>query len=96
MLAIARAFMSRPRLVLLDEPSLGLAPLVTREVFDRVDELVKETGTAVLIVEQNANLALQFAARGYVLESGRIVIEGTADDLLADDSIRRAYLGGGA
>ena len=95
MLAIARAFMSRPRLVLLDEPSLGLAPLVTREVFDRVDELVKETGTAVLIVEQNANLALQFAARGYVLESGRIVIEGTADDLLADDSIRRAYLGGG-
>jgi branched-chain amino acid transport system ATP-binding protein len=96
MLAIARAFMSRPRLVLLDEPSLGLAPLVTREVFDRVDELVKETGTAVLIVEQNANLALQFASRGYVLESGRIVNEGAAEDLLADDSIRRAYLGGGA
>jgi len=94
MLAIARAFMSRPRLVLLDEPSLGLAPLVTREVFDRVDEIVKDTGTAVLIVEQNANLALQFAGRGYVLESGRIVSEGTAGELLADDSIRRAYLGG--
>jgi len=96
MLAIARAFMSRPRLVLLDEPSLGLAPLVTREVFDRVDEIVKDTGTAVLIVEQNANLALQFAGRGYVLESGRIVSEGTAEELLADDSIRRAYLGGAA
>ena len=94
MLAIARAFMSKPKLLLLDEPSLGLAPLVTREVFDRVAELVAETNTAVLLVEQNANLALDFAARGYVLESGRIVGEGTADELKADDSIRRAYLGG--
>jgi branched-chain amino acid transport system ATP-binding protein len=94
MLAIARAFMCRPRLVLLDEPSLGLAPLVTREVFDRVAELVRDTGTAVLVVEQNANLALDFASRGYVLESGGIVTEGTADELAADTSIRDAYLGG--
>ena len=93
MLAIARAFMSNPKLILLDEPSLGLAPLVTREVFDRVAELVTETGTAVLLVEQNANLALGFAARGYVLESGQIVSTGTAAELQADDSIRRAYLG---
>ncbi len=94
MLAIARAFMSRPKLVLLDEPSLGLAPLVTQEVFDRLGELVRETGTAVLVVEQNANLALDFATRGYVLESGAIVAEGTAAELSADTSIRDAYLGG--
>ncbi len=94
MLAIARAFMSRPSLVLLDEPSLGLAPLVTREVFDRVAELVSGTGTAVLVVEQNANLALKFATRGYVLESGEVVTQGTAAELQADTSIREAYLGG--
>jgi len=93
MLAIARAFMSRPRLVLLDEPSLGLAPLVTREVFDRVAELVRETGTAVLLVEQNANLALAFASRAYVLEAGRIVNAGTSQELRGDESIRKAYLG---
>lgn len=94
MLAIARAFMSRPSLILLDEPSLGLAPLVTREVFDRVGELVGGTGTAVLVVEQNANLALKFATRGYVLESGEVVTQGTAAELQADTSIREAYLGG--
>ena len=93
MLAIARALMSNPKLLLLDEPSLGLAPLITREVFDRVAELVAETGTAVLLVEQNANLALDFASRGYVLESGCIVSEGSAAELQSDDSIRRAYLG---
>ena len=71
MLAIARAFMSRPRLILLDEPSLGLAPLVTNEVFDRLRDITNETGVAVLLVEQNANLALDFAARAYVLEAGR-------------------------
>ena len=96
MLAIARAFMSRPSLILLDEPSLGLAPLVTREVFDRVAELVSGTGTAVLVVEQNANLALKFATRGYVLESGEVVTQGTAAELQADTSIREAYLGGPA
>jgi branched-chain amino acid transport system ATP-binding protein len=94
MLAIARVFMSRPKLVLLDEPSLGLAPLVTQEVFDRLGELVRDTGTAVLVVEQNANLALEFATRGYVLESGAIVAEGSAAELSADTSIRDAYLGG--
>ncbi|HMS12681.1 MAG: ABC transporter ATP-binding protein [Microthrixaceae bacterium] len=93
MLAIARAFMSRPRLVLLDEPSLGLAPLVTREVFDRVGDLVRDTGTAVLVVEQNANLALAFASRAYVLEAGRIVNQGSSDELRGDESIRQAYLG---
>ena len=94
MLAIARAFMSRPKLVLLDEPALGLAPLVTQEVFDRLGELVRDTGTAVLVVEQNANLALEFATRGYVLESGAIVAQGSAAELSADTSIRDAYLGG--
>lgn len=93
MLAIARAMMSRPRLLLLDEPSLGLAPLVTREVFDRMETAVREAGTTVLLVEQNANLALEFASRAYVLESGRIVSEGSAEALRNDDTIRRAYLG---
>jgi branched-chain amino acid transport system ATP-binding protein len=93
MLAIARAFMSRPHLVLLDEPSLGLAPLVTREVFDTVSRISAETGTALLIVEQNANLALDVASRAYVLEAGAIVTEGTAEDLRGDESVRRAYLG---
>lgn len=94
MLAIARAFMGQPRLLLLDEPSLGLAPLVTREVFDRLGELVRSTGVAVLLVEQNANLALKFAGRGYVLEAGELVAQGTAEELSSDDAIRRAYLGG--
>jgi branched-chain amino acid transport system ATP-binding protein len=85
--------MSKPRLLLLDEPSLGLAPLVTREVFDRLDDLVTDSGVAVLLVEQNANLALEFASRAYVLEAGRIVGQGTADELRDDESIRRAYLG---
>ncbi len=93
MLAIARAFMSRPRLLLLDEPSLGLAPLVTREVFDRLRDVTGETGTAVLLVEQNANLALDFAARAYVLEAGLIVAEGDAEQLQSDETIQKAYLG---
>jgi len=93
MLAIARAFMSRPRMLLLDEPSLGLAPLVTKEVFARLQAVTAETGTAVLLVEQNANLALAFAARGYVLETGAIVAKGTATELLNDDAIQEAYLG---
>ncbi len=93
MLAIARALMSRPRLLLLDEPSLGLAPLVTRELFDRLGEINRETGTTMLIVEQNANLALDIAARGYVLEAGEIVASGSAGDLKADEDVRKAYLG---
>jgi len=93
MLAIARAFMSRPKLLLLDEPSLGLAPIITQGVFERLREVTVETGTAVLLVEQNANLALEFAARGYVLEAGQIVAQGTAEELQADTAIQDAYLG---
>lgn len=93
MLAIGRALMSRPRLLLLDEPSLGLAPLVTKEVFSQVARLVAERGTAVLLVEQNANLALEFATRAYVLEAGVLVAQGSAEELKNDDAVRRAYLG---
>ena len=93
MLAIARALMSRPTLLLLDEPSLGLAPLVTRDVFERITAVNTELGTTVLVVEQNANLALEIAHRGYVLETGTIVAAGTAEELRSDDVVRRAYLG---
>jgi branched-chain amino acid transport system ATP-binding protein len=93
MLAIARALMSRPTLLLLDEPSLGLAPLVTRDVFERIALINTELGTTVLVVEQNANLALDIAHRGYVLETGAIVAAGTADELRSNDVVRRAYLG---
>jgi branched-chain amino acid transport system ATP-binding protein len=93
MLAIARALMSRPKLVLLDEPSLGLAPIVTQQLFETLGNLNREQGVSLLVVEQNANLALGIAARGYVLETGAIVTSGTADELLGNDDVRRAYLG---
>jgi branched-chain amino acid transport system ATP-binding protein len=93
MLAIARALMSRPTMLLLDEPSLGLAPLVTQDVFERIQAINAELGTTVLVVEQNANLALGIAGRGYVLETGTIVASGTAEQLRSDDVVRRAYLG---
>jgi branched-chain amino acid transport system ATP-binding protein len=93
MLAIARALMARPKLVLLDEPSLGLAPLVTQELFRTLGDLNRADGTSMLIVEQNAGLALKLAARGYVLETGTIVTSGSADDLAGNDDVRRAYLG---
>ena len=93
MLAIARALMSRPKLLLCDEPSLGLAPLITQELFGVIERLNKEEGLSVLLVEQNANLAMHMASRVYLLETGRIVASGTADELSADDSIRKAYLG---
>jgi branched-chain amino acid transport system ATP-binding protein len=93
MLALARAFLSRPRLLMLDEPSLGLAPLVTREVFRVVGELNASEGVAVLVVEQNAAIALEVAQRAYVLETGRVAVSGTAPELRANDSIRAAYLG---
>ena len=93
MLAIARAMMSRPRLLLLDEPSLGLAPLITRDVFERLGEINRAEGLAMLVVEQNAGLALEIASRGYVLETGQIVIGGTADELALDEDVRKAYLG---
>ncbi|MFM7064663.1 MAG: ABC transporter ATP-binding protein [Actinomycetes bacterium] len=93
MLAIARAFISRPRLLLLDEPSLGLAPLVTAEVVASLQSVTAETGTAVLLVEQNADLALGFAGRAYVLEAGTIALSGPAAELRGDESVRKAYLG---
>ncbi|MEY2523340.1 MAG: branched-chain amino acid transport system ATP-binding protein [Ilumatobacteraceae bacterium] len=93
MLAVARALMSRPRLLLLDEPSLGLAPLVIQGLFNRFSELNQEDGVTMFIVEQNANLALDIATRAYVLEAGRIVLSGSAAELRANDAVRRAYLG---
>jgi len=93
MLAIARALMSRPRLLLCDEPSLGLAPLITQEVFDVLRRLNSEDGLSVLLVEQNANLALRVASRVYLLETGTVVASGTAAEISSDDSIRKAYLG---
>ena len=94
MLAIARAMMARPRLLMLDEPSLGLAPLVVREIFRIIQRLTAE-GTAVLLVEQNARMALQCAAHAFVLQTGRVVLSGRAADLLAAPEVQRAYLGAG-
>jgi branched-chain amino acid transport system ATP-binding protein len=93
MLALARALMSRPRLLLLDEPSLGLAPLVVRELFKIVRELNEKDGLAVLVVEQNAKLALRSSSRAYVLEVGRVALEGQSDELAENESVRKAYLG---
>ena len=93
MLAIARALLLRPRLLLLDEPSLGLAPLVTRELFAVLGQVKREHGTTMLLVEQNANLALELADHAYVLEAGRTVLAGPAADIRTDEHVRRAYLG---
>jgi len=93
MLAVARAMMSRPKLLLCDEPSLGLAPLITKELFRVLGSLREEHGMSLLIVEQNAGMALALADRAYVLETGSIVATGTGDELLADDTIKEAYLG---
>ena len=93
MLAVARALMSRPRLLLLDEPSLGLAPLLTREIFRIVRAINKDEGVSVLLVEQNAAMALELANHAYLLETGRVVMSGPSADLQRDDSIRRSYLG---
>jgi len=92
MLAIARGLMLRPRLMLLDEPSHGLSPLITREVFKILREIVDE-GTTLLIVEQNANLVLEFADHAYVLETGQLVLDGSAEEIGADEGVRRSYLG---
>jgi branched-chain amino acid transport system ATP-binding protein len=93
MLAVARALMSRPRLLLLDEPSLGLAPLVVREIFRIVQTINQQEGVSVLLVEQNAAMALDLAGHAYLLETGRVVMSGPAADLKKDDAIRRSYLG---
>ncbi len=93
MLAMGRALMSRPKLLLLDEPSMGLAPLLIKEIFNIIVDINK-TGTTVLLVEQNANMALSIANRAYVLETGRITISGDAKELAASEDIRKAYLGG--
>ncbi len=92
MLAIGRALMAKPNLLLLDEPSMGLAPIIVEEIFEIIKK-IRKSGTTILLVEQNANAALQIADRGYVLETGKVVLEGLAQDLLHDDSVRRAYLG---
>lgn len=93
MLAIGRALMSKPKLLLLDEPSMGLAPLVVREIFRVIRELY-ESGTTILLVEQNARVALRIASYGYVLETGEVVLEGGTKDLLENEDVKRAYLGG--
>jgi branched-chain amino acid transport system ATP-binding protein len=93
MLAVGRAFMSGRKIMLLDEPSMGLAPLLMKSVFDSLKEINRE-GTTILIVEQNARMALQFAGRGYLLENGRVVLEGRSEELLADPRVKKAYLGG--
>jgi branched-chain amino acid transport system ATP-binding protein len=85
--------MLRPRLLLLDEPSLGLAPIVVREIFQLIEAINRDEGLTVLIVEQNANLALQVASRAYVLEVGRVVLEGTSHELASNESMRSSYLG---
>jgi branched-chain amino acid transport system ATP-binding protein len=94
MLAIARAFMSGRRVMLLDEPSMGLAPLLMMNVFEALKEINQQEGTAILLVEQNARLALEFSNRGYVLETGNLVLEGDSKDLLENPEVQKAYLGG--
>ena len=92
MLAMGRALMSKPSIILMDEPSMGLSPILVNEIFDIIQE-VSKSGTTVLLVEQNAKKALSIADRAYVLETGKIVLDGKAEDLLNDDSIKKAYLG---
>lgn len=93
MLAMGRALISKPRLLLLDEPSMGLAPIFIKEIFNIIQE-IQQQGTTVLLIEQNAKMALSIANRGYVLETGKVVLEGTGAELLASDEVKKAYLGG--
>ena len=92
MLAVARALMTKPKLLMMDEPSLGLAPMISKMIFEIIQTINKD-GTTVLLVEQNAKAALEIADYGYVLETGRIILEGTGRELLANDGVRKAYLG---
>ena len=93
MLAMGRALMSKPRLLLLDEPSMGLAPIFIQEIFNIIQEIQKQ-GTTVLLIEQNAKMALSIADRGYVLETGKVVLSGTGQELLESEEVKKAYLGG--
>jgi branched-chain amino acid transport system ATP-binding protein len=93
MLALSRALMARPRLLLMDEPSLGLAPLIVKQIFEIIRKINKESNTTIFLVEQNANLALKVAHKGYVMETGRITLADSADRLLANEEVKRAYLG---
>lgn len=93
MLALSRALMARPELLLLDEPSMGLAPLIIKQIFEIIKQINKDNGTTIFLVEQNANQALQIADRGYVIETGKITISGKASDLLVNEDIQKAYLG---
>lgn len=93
MLAISRALMARPKLLLLDEPSLGLAPLMVRLIFEIIEKINRENATTIFLVEQNARMALQIAHRGYVLENGRVALEGPAAALLENEAVQKAYLG---
>ena len=94
MLATARAMMARPRMILMDEPSMGLAPLVVEQIFETVRTLNREQGITILLVEQNAKLALSVSSHAYILENGEIVLQGASADLRNDEAVQRAYLGG--
>ncbi|NLM04812.1 MAG: ABC transporter ATP-binding protein [Clostridiales bacterium] len=93
MLAVGRALMSRPKLLMMDEPSLGLAPLVVKEIFNIIQQIHKEHGVTILLIEQNANVSLRIADKAYVLETGKITLEGTGAELLANEDVKKAYLG---
>ena len=92
MIAIGRALMAQPKLLLLDEPSTGLAPLLVKEIFDKIIEL-RQSGTTILLIEQNAKMALDVADRGYVLENGKIALQGTRGELIENERVKQAYLG---
>jgi branched-chain amino acid transport system ATP-binding protein len=95
MLAIGRALMAKPKLILMDEPSMGLSPLLVKEVFRIIKRLNRELGISILLVEQNANMALHVADDGYIMENGKIVLDGTAEELMENEDVKEFYLGGG-
>lgn len=93
MLAVGRALMSRPKLLMMDEPSLGLAPLIVKEIFNIIQQIHREHGVTILLIEQNANVSLKIADKAYVMETGRITLQGTGEELLANEEVKKAYLG---